>query len=280
MNERRKAELVLLGATFIWGSTFPVMKIGVEDFPPITFIALRFGIASFVLFLALRKHIRKDALFPGLILGFTLFLGHGFQIVGLKYTTPSNSAFITSLYVVFTPFIAFLFFRKGLKMFDAFSLSLAVIGLYLISNAELRLNYGDALTVVAALSFAFQIVLVEYFGNLGVGLAFWQIFWNFILSTVYAGIFEGISLPSDPKVLGGIIYTGIFATALSFTLQVKYQPKVESYKAAIIYSSEPIFAHLLALAFLNDRLPPKGYLGAFLILLAVWLELYQERKNY
>ncbi|MFA4640700.1 DMT family transporter [Pyrococcus kukulkanii] len=278
MKEKAKASLVLLGISVIWGSTFPVMKVAVKDFPPITFIAIRFTVASLLMLFLLKKELRRDQIIPGLILGVTLFLGHGFQIVGLKYTTASNSAFITSLYVVFTPFVAYLILRKIIKVEDSVALILAILGLYLISNARLSLNYGDLLTIIAALSFAFQIVLVEYFSRYGIGIAFWQVFWNAVLSTTYALIAEGLPTP-EGSVLLAILYTGIFATALAFFAQVKYQPKVEAYRAAILYSAEPGFGHLLSLVTLGEMLSVKGYLGALLIMSAMGIELYKEKLN-
>ncbi|AFK22216.1 DMT family transporter [Pyrococcus sp. ST04] len=279
MEEKTKASLILLGLSVIWGSTFPVMKTAVGDFPPITFIALRFFIASAIMLIFLRKKLTKDQIIPGMMLGFTLFLGHGFQIVGLKYTTASNSAFITSLYVVFTPFAAYLILKRFITREDSIALVLAVIGLYLISGASLRLNYGDMLTVISALSFAFQIVLVEYFSKYGIGIAFWQVFWNSVFSTIYALLKEGLPLPGKPDVMLAILYTGVFATALAFFAQVKYQPKVESYRAAILYSAEPVFGHLFSLITLHEILSPKGYIGALLILSAIWIELYKEKVN-
>ncbi len=142
----KKAELALLGVTVFWGGfTFPAMKVSLNYFPPILFLAYRFGLASLLMLLIFgRRALKRETFKEGFILGLTLFFGHGFQIVGLKYTTASNSAFITSLYVVFTPFIAY-FMLGGEKVTgrDLTSLVLAVIGLYLISGgAGTSINYG------------------------------------------------------------------------------------------------------------------------------------------
>ncbi|HID01398.1 MAG TPA: EamA family transporter, partial [Piscirickettsiaceae bacterium] len=137
----KKAEMVLLGITAIWGFTFPAMKVSLDYISPILFLAYRFGIASLLMLLIYRnKVLRRDTFKEGFILGTTLFFGHGFQIIGLKYTTASNSAFITSLYVVFTPFVAYLILREKIKPGNFVSLIIAVMGLYLISGASLRFN--------------------------------------------------------------------------------------------------------------------------------------------
>ncbi|ASJ03614.1 permease [Thermococcus profundus] len=274
----KREEAVLLGITAIWGSTFPIMKISLENTAPVLFLAYRFGIASVLMLLIFRGRVlKRDTLKEGFVLGLTLFFGHGFQIIGLEYTTPSNSGFITSLYVVFTPFIAYFLLGETINRRDITSLLTALTGLYMISGANARVSYGDLLTVMCAVSFAFQIVLVERFGEKDyLSLAFWQIFWNFLLSAVYAAFFEGFSIPTDPTPILGALYTGIFATVLAFTLQMRYQRSVKAYKAALIYSLEPIFGHLASFAMLGEVLNPTGYLGAILILGGVWSEISRD----
>ncbi|RLF74757.1 EamA/RhaT family transporter [Thermococci archaeon] len=271
----KRAELILLGITTIWGFTFPAMKVSLSYMSPILFLAYRFGIASSLMLLIFRGRVlKKEAFLEGALLGITLFFGHGFQIVGLKYTSASNSAFITSLYVIFTPFIAYFLLGDILKRRDFLSLGIAMLGLYLISGASLNFNYGDLLTVLCALSFAFQIVLVQKFGEKDyISLAFWQIFWNFLFSSAYAAFFEGIKIPNALSPWLGILYTGIFATVIAFTLQVKYQKETKAHKAALIYSSEPIFGHISAFLTIGEILSTRGYLGAMLILGAIWNEI-------
>lgn len=279
MNVNR-AETILLGITAIWGFTFPAMKVSLGYIPPILFLAYRFGIASlFMLLIFRRRALAKETFFEGFILGATLFFGHGFQIVGLKYTSASNSAFITSLYVVFTPFIAYFILGDRVRRRDGLSLGVAIIGLYLISGASLSFNYGDLLTILCAVSFAFQIVLVQKFGEKDyISLAFWQIFWNFVFSTVYALIFEEFVLPVEIAPWIGVLYTGVFATVIAFTLQVKYQKETKAHKAALIYSAEPIFGHISAFLTIGEVLSLRGYLGALLILTAIWNEIRNENR--
>ncbi|ACJ17295.1 permease [Thermococcus onnurineus NA1] len=273
-----RSELILLGITAIWGFTFPAMKASLDYLPPILFLAYRFGIASLLMLIIFRSRVlKRETLKEGFVLGLTLFFGHGFQIVGLKYTTASNSAFITSLYVVFTPFIAYFILGDRLGGRDVLSLIMALTGLYLISGASLNFNYGDLLTVLCAISFAFQIVLVQRFEKKDyLSLAFWQILWNFVFSLAFALLFESLVVPRDPMPWMGILYTAIFATVVAFTLQVKYQRDTKAHRAALIYSAEPIFGHIAAFLTIGEILSPKGYLGAALIMAGIWNEVRKE----
>lgn len=274
----KRAELALLGVTVFWGFTFPAMKVSLKYLPPVLFLAYRFGIASLLMLLIFgRKALKRETLREGFILGLTLFFGHGFQIVGLKYTTASNSAFITSLYVVFTPFIAYFMLGERVTRRDLTSLVLAVIGLYLISGAGTSIKYGDFLTLLCAISFAFQIVLVHKFGEKDyLSLTFWQLLWNFIFSSLFTLAFEEQVFPKEPLPWVGVLYTAVFATVIAFTVQLKYQRYTKAQRAALIYSSEPVFGSLAAYITLGETLSARGYLGAALIMSGI---LNEVRKN-
>ena len=285
MREERKAELMLILLTFIWGWTFPLMKISLNYIPPITFLTYRFGLAVLLMLLAFKTSLFKETktILPGLVLGLTLFLGQGLQTIGLKYTTSSNSAFITSLFIVFTPFIGCLLIKEKIEIKSLISLSLALIGLYLISEIDLnsmQINFGDFLTLLCAITFAFQIVLVQKYSREfdHTALAFYQILWAFIFYLAYSLLLGEIKLPKNYLPWVGILYTSVFATVLGFLIQVKYQKKTKVQRAAIIYSAEPIFGHLTSLLLLGEVLSVRGYLGAFVILLAIlWQELQGKK---
>ncbi|NPA47711.1 MAG: DMT family transporter, partial [Thermococci archaeon] len=264
----RRGEAVLLAVTFVWGTTFPLMKVSVRDVPPILFMMYRFGIAALLMLLFYRGRVlRRDTVFRGFMLALALASGNGLQIVGLKYTTAADSAFITSLYVVFTPFLAYFLMGKKIGIRDVISLGAAITGLYLISGATLSLNYGNVLTVLCAVSFAFQIVLIQIYGESDyLSLSFWQILWSFVLFLSYSIVAgPGLSGMSPGEWLAAI-YLGIFATFVAFTVQVRYQRETEPHKAAIIYSLEAVFATVLSFVFLGERFTSVEYLGAFLIL--------------
>ncbi|WP_456365974.1 DMT family transporter [Thermococcus sp.] len=276
-----RAELTLLGATVLWGLTFPAMKVSLTYIPPILFLSYRFGIATLLMLLIFGKRaLKRESLTEGFILGLTLFFGHGFQIVGLEYTTASNSAFITSLYVVFTPFIGYFLIGERIGGKDLISLVTALTGLYLISGANGRIGLGDALTALCALSFAFQIVLIQRFGYSDyLSLSFWQIFWNFILSTVFSLLFEPLSIPEGLAPWTGLTYTAVFGTVIAFTLQTKYQRETTAYRATLIYSMEPIFGSLSAFLLLGEALAGRSLLGAILILASVWNEIRRKPEG-
>ncbi len=126
-------QLALLVTTILWAATFPATKLALDQILPFSFLFLRFlfgTLAVVVVFACVRRTIRRDAatLRMAGIASIFLFIGYATQTVGLRYTTASNSAFITALYVVFVP----LFLRRfNLRLWIA--LILAVAGLWLLT---------------------------------------------------------------------------------------------------------------------------------------------------
>ena len=96
------AQAGLLYSAAIWGSTFFLVKGALRSITPLGLLTTRFLLASALMFLFLR--IRKKTVWKdwgkGVIMGVILFVVYLPQTVGLKFTTASNSGFITGLFVV------------------------------------------------------------------------------------------------------------------------------------------------------------------------------------
>jgi len=275
MGSRASAVIALLTATFFWGSTFPIMKVIVTSLDPVLFTSLRFIIATATLFLIFRGRIKRDRahISAGLILALTLVLGHVTQIIGLKYTTPTKSAFITAMYVVFVPLASYLLVSEKVSSHQILSLAMAVLGLYLMTSPEsTRMNFGDVLTLLCAVAFAFQIALVHRYSKIldPVSLTLWETLFTFTL-TFPIGLMIGSHTLYNLGALSllFVFYIGVFPTALSFFIQMTYQRALSAVSASLIYATEPIFGHALSYVFLGDKMPLIGYLGAILIVLAM-----------
>ena len=100
--------LALLLTTFIWGATFPATKAALEQIPPLSFLGLRFLLGTLLIgawFLMAGYRLRREraVLAASAVATVFLFFGYALQTVGLSYTSASNSAFLTALYVIIVP---------------------------------------------------------------------------------------------------------------------------------------------------------------------------------
>lgn len=273
----KKDTLSLIIATILWGLTFVVVKQGVETYHPVSFCFLRFSITFLVLsvfMIVTGKKIKKEIFIKGLILGVFLFFGYILQTVGLKYTTTSKSAFLTSLAVLFTPFISLFILKTKIKFRTILAIIMAGSGTYLMFGLSIKdINIGDILTILCALSWAFHIVFV---GLLSIkeenfGLLFVEVWVVLMLSGIFALILDVEIIPIPIISLKSAIITSLFATIVPFYIQLTFQTKENTIKANFIYATEPVFASIFEFIFMGVVYGIINYIGMILIFLSALL---------
>jgi drug/metabolite transporter (DMT)-like permease len=269
--------MALLVASFVFGATFVVVKSAVEQVPPLTFVAWRFLLGAAVLsLLALPrgKHIWRH----GAMAGLALFCGYAFQTAGLTTTSASNSALITGLYVVITPFLAALFARRAPGWWSVIAAALSFAGLILITGADgISFSSGDMLTLACAFSFSAHIVVLSRLARYHPVVPFTaaQLFVVAALAFPTAFLIEGPMLPPS-SVWGALLITGLGASAGCFVLQIWAQTVVGATTAAVVLAAEPAFAVAVAWVVLGERLTLAGWAGAGAIILAIYLVVTKE----
>lgn len=279
------AEIYLLGIVVIWGSTFAIIKGILDQIMPFTFLAYRFFWAAFILCLIFWKRLKdidKIILGKGFLIGIFLFLGFTFQTVGLKYTTATKAGFITGLSVVLVPIISHFFIREKISKNSIIGVILAVIGLWFLNyNSSFIFNFGDFLVLWCAVSFAMHIISVGLYARKVdyVLLVIVQLTTVFVLSFLMALFFErpGIHLYYPSGVWWSIILTGIFATALAFYMQNKFQRYSTATKTAIIFSGEPIFGAIFAYLLLGEKVGLIAWIGGLLIIFGMIISQGEEK---
>ena len=279
-------ETALLIMTVIWGGTFVIVKESLNDISSMLFIASRFGIASVILFFVLRLKkisIHKESFLPGLILGIFLFGGFFFQTIGLKITSATKSGFLTGVLIVFIPFVQILIEKKFPSKGAWIGTALVFVGIIFLSSGGTSINnflfelgkgfnIGDVFTLICALLFAFQVVLIdvytpkyEFWSLLLVQLSTVAVL-SFIASLFFSGFgVETFHIEITKYLIFGILYTSLLATLINIGLQTRFQKMVSPTIAGIIYSFEPIFAAIFAYFLLDEKITNFGLLGSFLI---------------
>lgn len=282
---RPLAVLLLLIATAIWGLAFVAQKAAMAHMGPLTFSGTRFllgGIAllPFALIELRRKSVKRSDFTPRLWLQIaalcTAFLiGSVLQQYGLAQTSVTNSGFLTALYVLFVPLIAFLVIRAHPHPIIYIGAPLALIGIFYLNGGRLEaFNLGDMLVVVSAIFWGghvFMLGVLSRQTGLPIVLSAITVLSVGVVCLAFAFIFE---VPDLSGILAGwvqVLYVGIMSTALAFTLQAIGQQHVPSANAAIILSAESLFAALGGALLLGERLPLVGYAGTALIFFAIIL---------
>ena len=269
-----KAEIYLLGIVIIWGATFAIIKNVLDQIMPFTFLAYRFLLAVLILSVIFWKKIKdidKIILKKGFLIGIFLFLGYAFQTVGLKYTTATKAGFITGLSVVLVPIISYFFIKEKINRNSVVGVIFATVGLWLLNhNSSFSFNLGDFLVLLCAVSFAMHIISVGLYTKKMdyVLLVIVELTTVFILSLLMALFFErqDIHLSYTFNVWWPIILTGVFATALAFYMQNRFQRYSTATKTAILFSGEPIFSAIFAYLLLGEKVGLIAWIGGLLII--------------
>ena len=270
------AQIGMIITAMIWGITFVMIKDALNDAGPYMFAFLRFGLAFILGLLYTYKTVNKISLLEikgGLICGFALFAGYAFQNFGLMQTTPSKSAFITSVSVILVPIILVLFrlHKVNVKMWSA--TFLAVIGLYiLLDPAGAGLNTGDIITFGCALSFAIHVIFQDKFLSKGVDIAHFfliQVMFVTLFSSFGVIAIEGPYFYISQRLCVAILVTGILATFVAFLLMIWAQTLLSANQTAIFLSLEPVFAALFSTFFAGEILGLYGWVGGSIVVLAV-----------
>lgn len=283
--EKILAILGLVLVTIIWGGGFVASDMALESLLPFQIMAIRFLLGT-VLMGAISikglKGIGKEEIKAGFLMGCALFAGFALQIVGLQHTTPSKNAFLTATNVVIVPFIAFVIYKKKVRLNGMVGAVMAVIGVGILSlNKDFSLGLGDGLTLLGAAGFAFQIFLTsEYVAKYrATVLNFVQMCTAFILSLISLGVFGEFHFQVTTKGWLSVLYLGVVSTTITYLLQTTCQKYVDETKAAIILSMESVFGTMFSILILHEKITIKMVIGCILILAAVIISNLAEGQQ-
>lgn len=277
---RIRAELSLVGIALIWGATFVVVKDALTEVSTFLFLALRFSLATVALALVLRGSYsdsgnRTLRWRGGILTGLFLIAGYAFQTAGLRHTTASKSAFLTSLYIVLVPLLAALVYRKAPGPRDWLGIAAATLGtaFMTLDAASWRVNRGDLLTLCCTLAFAAHIVALGHYSR-QIGFAWLSLLQVAIAAVVMLASFwwvETSYIRWTPRVAAALAITGLLATALAFSVQSWAQQYTTATRAALLFALEPVFAWGTSWLVLGEALTLRVASGAGLILAGILL---------
>jgi drug/metabolite transporter (DMT)-like permease len=275
---RRQAVGGLVLVCLVWGVTFTVMKQAFDHVSPLLLLGARFTLATAVVAFSLRGTTAAE-LRGGLILGLLFWTGFAFQTIGLQYTTPSRSAFITILSTPLVPIVHFAVSRTVPRRPTLAAIVVAVAGTYLLTNpGSGGLNRGDVLTLGCAVVFAGQIVAAGHFASripirrlLAIELGS-----TAILSLVASPLLETPRF--DPSAAILLIVLLLAITGLwSFDMQLRAQRLLSPTHTALVFTLEPVFASVTSYLVLGERLTAVQLAGGALILAAISTPAFERQ---
>ena len=270
------ANLGMILVTMIWGITFVMVKDALNDAPPFIFLALRKGLAFVAGVIYLNKNIKKITtleIIGGLACALVLYAGYSFQNFGLILTTPSKSAFITSVSVILVPVLLLLLGLQKVALKIWLIIGAALIGLYILLNPMGgEGNFGDILTLGCALSFAIHIIFQDIYLKKKVDVVRFfviQVMFVFLISAVSGFAFESSNIILSERLFVAIAVTGILGTFVAIIIMLWAQTILSATQTAILLSLEPVFAALFSVFYAGEILGLSGWIGGAIIVVSV-----------
>ena len=301
---RTTANLLLLLAGLLWGGGFIAQQAAMDSIGPFLFIALRFALAALAIVpLAIWEAKRaptNTAGSTGLLksdvwgiawVSTIFFIAMSLQQVGLLATTVTNAGMLTGLYVVMVPIIVFLFLSERPPALIWPCAVAATFGIWLLGGGGFdRFTWGDVVVLIGAVFAALHVIavgLVVTRSKRPIAVAVSQFAIGSVIAIVAFGTARWFDWQHEPAVttatlyqaLPEILYAALVAGAAAFTLMAVCQQFTPAPDAAILLSSEALFAALGGAIFLGERLDVLGYLGCAILFGAIVLVSFASAKS-
>lgn len=311
MSRQLRSNLMILLATFIWGTAFLAQKNG-GHIGAFTFNGIRFLIGGTFLLPVIyvldrfHKKVRDNndlighnddndnnvdnadngwnrmVFTGGIACGVVLFVASSLQQYGVMFTTIGKTGFITALYAVIVPVFSIVLGKK-VHLRTWIAVAIGIIGLYFLSmyGESLSISYGDRFVIGCAFGFAVQIMMMDYYSPKvdPVKLACIEFFTIGIISLPFMFIFESPNIPDIVSVLPSLLYASILSSGVAYTLQAVGQKYAEPTQAALMMCLESVFSLFTGMIMLGEKMAIHEYIGALLIFIAVVLTQLPERSR-
>jgi drug/metabolite transporter (DMT)-like permease len=278
-----KVTLVLVFTTIFWGGSFIFNKIGFREVPPVTFLFLRFSLATLIMgAFCLRRlpSLNWGILWKGGIIGLALGAANLAFVLGVYGTSVSRAGFLNNLFVLVIPLLSFFLWRERVDRWAMAGIFLALAGLWQLARGGGEgFNRGDLFSTLCAIFIAVHIILVSRI--LRDEDVYLVTLTQFAMVAALGAILHA-AMPGKPCRIGpvsafALLYCAVFPTVICFTLQNTYQRYTTPTKAGLIYTLDPIWSMLGGVLFLGERLSGREWLGCALIFAAVVLPMAIKR---
>lgn len=285
-NQTAVAQLLLVFVTFLWGSTFLTLQTALCWADPVVIVALRFVLASFIVFCFLKGRINRITRYEwkaGFIVGCCIFGVYTLQTIGLASIPSSTSAFLTGLYVGFVPLLQWVIYKSVPQPVTIVTIILAFAGMTLFANpfsVNLSGQFGEWITILSALICAAEILSISHFtrGCRPLQLSFTQLVTVAVLALLTLLWHDPVK-PTEWTV-GLALCIGALAAIVSFVqFGIGWALKhVNAMRATLIYALEPVFAGIIGwLA--GEHFGLSELSGATLIIFAVLLSAWRPGRR-
>lgn len=273
-------------ATILWGATYPLMKVSMQELSPGAFVFLRFFIAaaaSLPILFFYRQKLNKSLFISSAIVGLCSGAAVFLQSAGIKDIPASLSAFLSGCAIIFVVIIRSIITQKKPSTVDVCTSIICIVGLGLVTGGgSCTWGIGFFYTILSSLFIAFHILFMDKYAKGGNAVIITLV--EFIFCTLYAvgssrEVYYKIGSLSG-NVWFAVLFCAIACSVVAFSLQAYSQIFLDPTRVAMIFMLEPVFATIMSYFFIGEDIINLQFLiGAFMILGSITY-LSFRLKNY
>lgn len=289
MNERKGEFLVGL-ALALRASSLLFATIAMRTMGPFLTIAIRFTIAFIVIAILFHKSITGvdfKTLRHCALIGLTFFFAMLFELLGLRTTPSSVTAFLEGMVVVFVPAFTCMIQKKLPDKLTVASAVLALIGVGFLTlkGDKVGFTQGELLVVFGTIWYSLSVLVTDTAAKNDdlKAVAIYQLLFIAIFAYIGAFIFEEIRLPRSGTEWLAVLALAIICTCVGFTIQPFGQKYTTPERAGILAIMNPLTAAVLGVVFLHEKMTPTMLLGSVLIIISIiapaWIQDRRKRKD-
>lgn len=275
MRKSTLGRLCLIGCTFLWGTSFVVLKNALDSMPTLWILAIRFlGAALLMLLFGIKQLSKLDRGYwkGGAVMGVFLAVAYIIQTYGLVYTTPGKNAFLTATYCVLVPFLWWILRRQKPERSNIIAAVICFVGMGLVSLQEhFSVNPGDLITIFCGLFYGLHIIATSVYAKERDAVLLSMV--QFLTAAVICFVLAPFVSPFPSHVPTGtwlsIGYLCVMCTGFCFLLQTIGQKYTPANEVAIFLTLESVFGAAISVLFYHERLTLQVFCGFVLIFLAV-----------
>jgi drug/metabolite transporter (DMT)-like permease len=280
------ADTALFSVAVLWGFNFVVIKDVIDRVDPMLYVMLRYLVATAIFVAIVPRSVTRSTRpqwVMGAILGAFYLTALIVQTIGLQYTTPGKSGFITGLNVVMVPFLFWIVAGRSPGWTQILGAVVATAGLGVLSlRGDFTVSWGDALTLLGALFYALHILTTGFFAPRvpPATLAATQMTASAVFATAITPFVTEITLDLPWQVWAAVAWTAVSGTIYAFFLQSWAQRRTTSTHAAVLLCLESVFSALFGIIFGMDTLTWRLITGATLIFSGILIiEVWPSRRE-
>ena len=282
-----KPALLMILATFLFGSSFVAVKQIGDTLSPIMISGIKMtigGISIAIIFAKRLKNTNKKLLIHSAIMGALYAAGLVMQSYGIIYTNAGRGAFLTSAYCIFMPFLEWVILKNKPKLAALLSALTCFIGIGLVALTEsFTIDGGDLFTLGSSVAFGFWIVLLSIFvkEDDGALLNVYMLTFGGVILLAISFIFEPLPTAIGTDIILPMFYLAVLCSGIPLVLQAIAQKELSPTVTTVILGFEAIFATVCSTIILGETFSLRCIIGFALIFLSVFVSLIKmpERKK-